>query len=153
MLIFQLKVEFKICCSHPKIGSPSTDRTYDIFVNSEAQLPLCYRGINFWRCYEGSYPTVVCIGCAAYTSRTHFLTRQCLLCGSCFPLDSYLLNLRVVPPILLEPFTLVYKAGKVSVRHLGYLTKVLRCVYGTRTRPSFSLVGPSKKPSSESFSC
>ena len=45
------------------------------------------------KCYEGSYPTVVCIGCAAYTSRTHFLTRQCLLCGCSFPLDSYLLNL------------------------------------------------------------
>ena len=28
-------------------GSPSTDRTYDIFVNSEAQLPLCYRGIDW----------------------------------------------------------------------------------------------------------
>ena len=24
------------------IGSPGTDRTYDIFINSEAQLPLCY---------------------------------------------------------------------------------------------------------------
>ena len=33
--------------THPYFGSPSTDRTYDIFVNSEAQLPLCYRGINW----------------------------------------------------------------------------------------------------------
>ena len=35
--------------THPYFGSPSTDRTYDIFVNSEAQLPLCYRGIDWWR--------------------------------------------------------------------------------------------------------
>ena len=33
--------------THPYFGSPSTDRTYDIFVNSEAQLPLCYRGIDW----------------------------------------------------------------------------------------------------------
>ena len=29
-----------------KNGSPGMDRTYDIFVNSEAQLPLCYWGIS-----------------------------------------------------------------------------------------------------------
>ena len=28
-------------------GSPGMDRTYDIFINSEAQLPLCYWGINW----------------------------------------------------------------------------------------------------------
>ena len=46
---------FQDCCLKPcsailpYFGSPSTDRTYDIFVNSEAQLPLCYRGIDWWR--------------------------------------------------------------------------------------------------------
>ena len=44
---------FQDCCLKPcsailpYFGSPSTDRTYDIFVNSEAQLPLCYRGIDW----------------------------------------------------------------------------------------------------------
>ena len=38
------------------------------------------------------------------------------------------LNLRVVPPILSEPFTLLYKAGKVSVRYLGVL-QMIRQLY------------------------
>ena len=35
---------------------------------------------------------------------------------------------KVVPPILSEPFTLVYKAGKVSVRYLGVL-QMIRQLY------------------------
>ena len=43
-----------ICCSKCVrhcisflFGSLGTDRTYDIFINSEAQLPLCYEGMFF----------------------------------------------------------------------------------------------------------
>jgi len=43
-------------------------------------------------------------------------------------MPNLVLNLRVVPPILSEPFTLVYKAGKVSVRYLGVL-QMIRQLY------------------------
>lgn len=36
---------------HTKLGSPGMDRTYDILVNSQTQLPLCYRGIEFVGAY------------------------------------------------------------------------------------------------------
>jgi hypothetical protein len=63
------------------------------------------------------------------------------------------LNLQVVPPILSEPFTLVYKAGKVSVRYLGVLqcSRLLR-FSGNRTL-TFYCFSCSNKPRQRDFSC
>ena len=64
------------------------------------------------------------------------------------------LNLRVVPPILSEPFTLLYKAGKVSVRHLGYLSNVPYIAAEDSRLPLFYTIKPFEEAyNSVTFSC
>jgi hypothetical protein len=56
--------------------------------------------------------------------------------------------------MLSEPFTLVYKAGKVSVRHLGYLSNVPYIAAEDSRLPLFYTIKPFEEAyNSVTFSC
>jgi hypothetical protein len=60
MLIFSLKVKFKICCSHPKTGGRKENRTLTVFTVDQFSKPIRAQRTIFHKlvCVAGFEPAI-----------------------------------------------------------------------------------------------